>query len=225
MDVAIACNMARQHVPRFHLIALWQQTAPAHVSCWHVMRALRLCIALLATAAFPCVGTFRLVPLPDPVAKCNDGSPYMYYARPATRALNQDRWILHLQGGGWCYDAASCSRRWGQSPELMSSKYAPLAMTAGGLLSDDVPAWHWTGAHKVYLPYCSSDAWMGSREAGSETFGWHFRGHDILRGVLRRLVGTGQFTGASEVLLSGCSAGARGLMVHLDLLRVSSIAT
>ena len=42
-------------------------------------------------------------------------------------------------------------------------------------------------ANKVYIPYCSSDAWMGDRAASSETFDWHFRGQKVVEGVLHTL--------------------------------------
>lgn len=70
----------------------------------------------------------------------------------------------------------------------------------------------WAAASVVYVGYCSSDAWMGNTEA----FGFQFRGQSILAAALQDLL---QFRGlrpGSRLLLGGCSAGARGAMVHLD---------
>ena len=35
-----------------------------------------------------------------PLAVCNDGSPGAYYVRKAC----PDRWLVHQQGGFWCWD-------------------------------------------------------------------------------------------------------------------------
>ena len=46
-----------------------------------------------------------------PQAKCLDGSPGYYYHRPAPPGPNATKWVLHIQGGGWCDSAASCQGR------------------------------------------------------------------------------------------------------------------
>ena len=46
-----------------------------------------------------------------PQAKCLDGSPGYYYHRPAPAGPNATKWVLHIQGGGWCDNAASCQGR------------------------------------------------------------------------------------------------------------------
>ena len=43
-----------------------------------------------------------------PLAVCNDGSPGAYYVRKAC----PDRWLVHQQGGFWCWDDWSCQTRW-----------------------------------------------------------------------------------------------------------------
>ena len=45
---------------------------------------------------------------------CNDGTPGGYYFRPASQDAEEesrDKWIFHLQGGGWCWDDTSCRQR------------------------------------------------------------------------------------------------------------------
>jgi len=44
-----------------------------------------------------------LQPVHDADAVCNDGSPYGYYFRPSS--CGSDVWVLHLEGGFWCWDA------------------------------------------------------------------------------------------------------------------------
>merc|ERR1711884_711299 len=36
-------------------------------------------------------------------AKCLDGTPALYYHRKGTGS-GSNKWFLHQQGGGWCYD-------------------------------------------------------------------------------------------------------------------------
>lgn len=43
-------------------------------------------------------------------------------------------------------------------------------------------------AHKVYVPYCTSDAHMGSVSATKQTFGWHFQGQNVVKAVIQVLV-------------------------------------
>ena len=52
---------------------------------------------------------------------CLDGSPYGYYFRKATSTSGSTRWTVYMQGGGWCYDEASCADR--AQTRLGSSKF------------------------------------------------------------------------------------------------------
>ena len=58
----------------------------------------------------------------------------------------------------------------------------------------------------------SSDAWMGN------TFMWEeqFRGAPTIYALFHDLMNTMGLTSGAKVLFGGCSAGARGAMVHLD---------
>lgn len=40
---------------------------------------------------------------------CNDGTPAAYYYR---RGEDASRWVVHQQGGWWCWDEYSCQVRW-----------------------------------------------------------------------------------------------------------------
>lgn len=53
--------------------------------------------------------------------------------------------------------------------------------------------------------------WMGNAEA----FGMQFRGASIVQAVLADLISKGLSAGA-QLLFAGCSAGGRGVTVHLD---------
>jgi hypothetical protein len=65
-------------------------------------------------------------------AKCLDGTP------PAFFSLIQDpqRWILFIEGGGWCFSLSDCAGR-ASGGGGSSNGYAGTSMDVGGLLSPD----------------------------------------------------------------------------------------
>lgn len=93
----------------------------------------------------------------------------------------------------------------------MSSSRWPGTLQAGGIFAS-APGNPFAAANKVYVAYCSSDAWMGDASA----FGYQFRGQAIVSAVLADLQTVRGLSVGDRMLFSGCSAGARGAMVHLD---------
>ena len=96
-----------------------------------------------------------------PEAVCNDGSAAGFYFRKGGSddsgfLIEDPQWLVFLEGGGWCWDQASCAQRTGIYPTLMSStKWTPTkALT--GIFSPDPLSSPLATANKVYVPYCSS---------------------------------------------------------------------
>jgi hypothetical protein len=119
-----------------------------------------------------------------------------------------------LEGGDWCYDEESCAGRLQSNPQLVSSKDWRPTGALGGIFETNPEKTPFAGAHKIYVPYCSSDAWVGDTESG----GLQFRGQAIVRAVLRALAqqfALGRQPG-DRLLFGGCSAGARGAAFTLD---------
>jgi hypothetical protein len=77
--------------------------------------------AAAAAAAPPppgSLGTWSKVLLTDAVAKsgarCLDGSPGGYYMRTHNakgEAADPKKWVVFMQGGGWCSSDESCAER------------------------------------------------------------------------------------------------------------------
>ena len=70
-------------------------------------------------------------------------------------------------------------------------------------------------AHRVYIPYCSSDGWMGDTSFD----GRQYRGQRIVAAVLRDLRSQYKLGAPGEaqtVVFGGGSAGGRGAMTLLD---------
>ncbi|KAK2579611.1 hypothetical protein KPH14_010902 [Odynerus spinipes] len=142
---------------------------------------------------------------------CNDGSQAGFYLR---KSHGSKRWIIFLEGGWYCYDHKSCRNRWLKLRHLMTSTQWPETRDVGGLLSanpEENPFW-WNANH-VFVPYCTSDSWSGTRASPNDMFS--FMGAEIVSQVVRDLIPLG-LENASSLLLAGSSAGGTGVMLNLD---------
>ena len=182
---------------------------------------------LAGQPAAPDAMTLHMIPTElYPDALCNDGTPAGFYIRTSSDdssgfALAETSWLVFLQGGFWCWDEESCTQRQGIYPQLMTSaKWAPTT-TLSGIFSSQGGS-PLASAHRIFVPYCSSDAWVGDMGGDAQgVLGMHFRGQAIVRAVfaeLRRVYGLGRAAPGSQdrVFFGGASAGARGAMSLLD---------
>lgn len=158
----------------------------------------------------------------DTKAVCNDASAASYYFKDNS---NPKLWLVYLAGGGWCYDFKSCAARYSgteyphhncsnsslTAPCFMSSKDFPDSCGKTGIFDARPGNSPLHGANKVYVPYCSSDGWMGD----GSFHDWDFRGARIARAVIKDLQSKGLNKG-STLIFGGGSAGGRGAMVLLD---------
>lgn len=163
----------------------------------------------------------KLVLLNDAVSKgavCLDGSPPGYYLRPGIGS-GQEKLIIHMEGGGWCYDEDACVAR--SKTPLGSSKHWSPTATFDGFLSDDPQHnplfFNWT---MVFLMYCDGASFTGNMNnvviwKGTDLY---FRGFRILQFAMQSIKSLSDF---SEVILTGCSAGGLATYVHADY--ISSI--
>lgn len=138
-----------------------------------------------------------------PLARCNDGTPAVFYVRPAATAANQNKWVIQLQGGGSCRTPEECADRWcSQNTRFgsrqMSSALAPAAIDGQGILFRGAPfVGPFEDANHVFIRYCSSDSWTGRANVAQtapdpitgvpRTYSIAFRGYDILDAVITTL--------------------------------------
>ncbi|WP_170228831.1 pectin acetylesterase-family hydrolase [Polyangium fumosum] len=163
-----------------------------------------------------------------PKALCNDGTPGTYMIH---RNTTSTKWLIWLEGGGNCYDSATCAQRWNSSGnKLMSSKQLTTRFAQGtlefpsrGVFSVDPnenPTFH--DANVVRLNYCSSDVWSGDRAADpaaadvTDVKHWHFRGRAIIQAVFRELMLHENLPAATDIVYAGGSAGAGGVHFTVD---------
>jgi O-palmitoleoyl-L-serine hydrolase len=150
--------------------------------------------------------------LTDTSAVCLDGTPGMYYYRPGE---NHRKWFIYHQGGGWCDSLDDCLSR--SQTDLGSSKNYPANFSQNdeffSLDPEDNPLIHdW---NMVYFMYCDGNSFSGSNSSttqhGNATL--HFRGKHILDAGLAQLP---SLKHATDVVISGCSAGGLATFLHCD---------
>lgn len=167
-----------------------------------------------------------------PLAVCNDGSPALFSIRPGFGAA-QNRWIIFLDGGASCIDAATCTARATDTPDLISSngyQTNPFDTNFGVISPDPAKNPDLFDATVVRIHYCSSDGWTGNKAGDPNKPGvipdsWHWRGHEIIKGVVQTLKANHNFNQASELLFVGSSAGGVGVFTNLGWLSQNIPAT
>jgi hypothetical protein len=79
----------------------------------------------------------------------------------------------------------------------------------------------WASANKVFVGYCSSDAYVGDSEtwfASGIIKTFVFRGQRILTSLLAQLNADFGLASATRIVFGGCSEGGRGAMASIDYL-------
>ena len=70
---------------------------------------------------------------------------------------------------------------------------------------------------KVNVPYCSSDAYSGTRSASADTGNFAFHGKFIVRAIIEDLIASNSWlTKATQIVLIGSSAGSYGVEKNCD---------
>lgn len=156
--------------------------------------------------------------LTDPSARCMDGTLGAYYHRPAENPADSTRWAFFLEGGGECTTKSLCDAA--VNTTLGSSRFFPSEQWLPYFLADDAASNpDFFGWNHVLIPYCSQDLWSGTVTKPSDsTFGFYFSGHLILSAVVDALVASAGLGSATEIILSGASAGGIGTWINADWL-------
>lgn len=151
------------------------------------------------------------------LAICNKGDDFAYYVRRGT-GTGSNKWIVFLKGGGSCMNAAECRHR----GKVFTMAPTEPTRKPGGIFETDQSRnprfYNW---NQIYLYYCSSDVWIGDREASEETGNLHFRGARIITAVFEDLMDptvtpAPTLAVATHLILAGGSAGAHGVANNLN---------
>lgn len=157
-------------------------------------------------------------------AVCLDGSPPVYYHRKGTGS-GANKWFVHQQGGGWCSSEQDCADRAKGALGSTKSDGPSMSLGASDLGSNgdyftvdnktNPMMYNWNA---VMLRYCDGGSLTGDREApvvvGNATL--HFRGRAVLDAQIQSLLKERGMGHATDVVVSGCSAGGLAAFVHCD---------
>ncbi len=158
-----------------------------------------------------------------PTALCNDGTKPVYYHKQGFGS-GAKRWIIWLEGGGYCSSSDPTHPFWcGDRSEYMSSSNGTLDVLLDfeGMLKKshtDNPDFY--SYNMVLVHYCSSDLWTGSgeRKIMNDVTGQKFwySGSKIVQAVIHDLKNRKNLSEATNVIFSGTSAGAAGVNFNTE---------
>jgi len=138
---------------------------------------------------------------PGLASVCSDGSPWRFYVAKGA----SDKVIVNFQGGGACWDAATCNPQ----SRLYTQKLQIQDLLAGqGIFNranPENPFRDWT---HVFVPYCTADLHWGNVAAryGSQTI--QHRGAVNARQAVLWVFNN--IPNPQKVMVTGCSAGGYG---------------
>nr|AID23673.1 notum [Hofstenia miamia] len=145
---------------------------------------------------------------------CNDGTPATYYYAKSPKSR---RWIVFLDGGGFCSTVEECHKRANKSIRFVSSKKNSNRVEGNGILemTYDNSNMFWR-SNMIYIPYCSSDMYLGNTHKASVA-GYHFMGSQIVMKTIMELINHGMGTKKNtQLFLTGSSAGGIGVLANID---------
>ena len=154
-------------------------------------------------------------------AVCIDGSTPGYFFREG-KGPDSNKWIIHLHGGAWCYDAETCFRR-SYSILGSSNNWSAENITNffQGILSKNKEINpYFNDWNVVVQSYCDGGLFSGRRKRPLVHRGrkLYFRGRQILKAMVESLKRR-NLQKASDIVLSGTSAGGLAVLLQGDYLK------
>eukprot|EP00484_Ammonia_sp_Unknown_P021804 CAMPEP_0197027668 /NCGR_PEP_ID=MMETSP1384-20130603/7537_1 /TAXON_ID=29189 /ORGANISM="Ammonia sp." /LENGTH=381 /DNA_ID=CAMNT_0042456545 /DNA_START=19 /DNA_END=1161 /DNA_ORIENTATION=+ len=157
-------------------------------------------------------------------AACLDGSvPVMYWRAGTGDGVN--KFQVFFQGGGWCGGIDeevskcqdTCVHRSGTGLGSSLSYGAALDYDNSYMSTSSAEnplSYNW---NTVYVPYCDGASFSGNNDTAqvyNSTLTLHWKGFRILNGVFKELNANYGWSKATDVLISGCSAGGLTTWLH-----------
>ena len=140
---------------------------------------------------------------------CLDGSRGGFWIELSK--TNSKNWYVHLNGGGWSYTESAMRIRsrmyFGNSARYAWVKRTPTILDSGGPKPPEFDSWN-----KVFFPYCSGDMYVGR----NTTSHWKVNGYANFWSNIHLLNSTFGMHDADTIILAGNSAGAGGVLFHID---------
>ncbi|HVU14517.1 MAG TPA: pectin acetylesterase-family hydrolase [Phototrophicaceae bacterium] len=147
--------------------------------------------------------------IPLPTGICARGTAYRFFVHPA----NPDKLLIYFQGGGACWNAATC-KVGGTFEDSVNE--AALASYLG-IFNFDNPLNPIADYSVVFLPYCTGDIFTGSSTqsftAGDgSSFQIHFAGFTDAQAVLDWTYA--HYPNPTNLIVTGSSAGSYGAIFN-----------
>ena len=125
--------------------------------------------------------------------------------------VQSDKVLVYLEKGGACFDIASCKRRCASGSA--KAQLCTMAQDEGKNLEGNI----WSGdkeenpglhdSYKVFVPYCTSDVYIGRRDPDNSTAGYSFRGRNVVEAVITDLLSDFSPISITQFVFMGASAG------------------
>lgn len=145
--------------------------------------------------------------MPEGDTLCARGTPYAFFNRPA----NPDKLLIYFQGGGACWNAETCAPGAGLFDDTVDP--AEAGNYVSGIFNQQDGSNPLADYSVVVIPYCTGDWHMGARTVAYEDTGEiHHNGYANATAALNWTYAN--YPRVSEVVISGCSAGAYGSIYH-----------
>lgn len=162
-----------------------------------------------------------------PGAVCLDGSPATMSVWPAVLPIRNTSWVVAFQGGGWCWTPQDCALR---STSGMGSSAHVQPPLEGGILSSSCHiAPEFCTYNKVFFRYCDGASFAGGAtfisNGANGTLTITSAGRAIVRAGIESLIRHYDLNKATDVLVTGSSAGGLAALLHASALREAIIAS
>ncbi len=167
--------------------------------------------------------TWTWVPIPG--SKCGNGTGTGIGVNLTDAS---DRVLIYLEGGGACWDYATCylaqtatnfTTGYGASEFAAESTDTTYLAEPGGFFDRTDSTNPFADYSYVYVPYCTGDVHAGDNVKTLLNNTAYFVGHRNMADDLKRLVDT--FPAAGRIVLAGSSAGGFGATVDWPLVAES----
>ncbi len=164
--------------------------------------------------------------VPVPGAICRDGSATGIAVKLSSDSMNQDKLLFYLQGGGACFNDATCATNPSKFGDAEFTTFKS-ATGVSGVFNETNDLNPFEGWHKVVVPYCTGDIHGGNKSAPvdvpyglvetlPEPTGQRFVGYRNMQLITRAVSSYFKAANVTEVMLTGSSAGGFGTLVNYD---------
>ncbi len=167
----------------------------------------RWLVVLLALVAFALAQNSTQAPAgwqeirPGGATACSDGSPWRFYVAQGAA----DKVIINFQGGGACWDAATCNPQ----SRLYTTRLQIQDLQAGqGVFNRNNPENPFRDWTHVFVPYCTADLHWGNNTARYGDLTIQHKGAVNARQAVLWVFNN--IPNPQNVMVTGCSAGGYG---------------